>query len=373
LPFGRLVDRQNRRNIISIAVLLWSVMTVCCGLSRTYFELFIARLGVGFGEACLAPAAYSFITDLFPPRRHGRALALFTVSSVVGGGGSFIIGAKALAFATAAHWSLPGVGVLAPWRLTFVLIGAPGIVVALLLLTIKEPARHTVEGMGHQPTLRELIQFLRQIRKPLSALIVGNCAMSIAGTGVIGWMIVFLSRTYGALPVQTGHLLGTLLILSALVGGPIAGWTADSKFVARLKGEKLMMMAFGCAAALPFAIWFPLAPTMALSLSIFLCYSILYNVEACSAPAMLQDILPNRFKGQVTALYWLCVGIVGFGGGSTAIALVTDRVFADSSMLRYSLLSVAAPCLMVAFICALAGRSSYQVARNSLRAAQAEI
>jgi MFS family permease len=370
LPFGRLVDRSNRRNIIAVGVLLWSLATICCGLARNYNELFFARLGVGFGEACLAPAAYSLLTDFFAPGRHGRALAFYTLGSVLGGGGSFIIGAQALQFATAHHLQLPVLGSLAPWRMTFVMIGSPGLIVGLLLLTISEPARAHQGNLAHQPTVAELGVLLSLIRVPLFALIVANCAMLIAGTGIVGWLAVFLARTYAVPPTRSGHFIGLLIIASGIVGAPLSGWLADSRWISQLRGEKLLVLALSAAAALPFAIWFPLAPSATQSLSVFLIYNIAYNIQACAAPAMLQDILPNRFKGQVTALYWLVAGIVGFGGGSTAIALITDRVYKDSSMLRFSMITVAVPCLVIAMICSLGARSSYQQVRKRMRGEQ---
>lgn len=371
IPFGRLVDRGNRRNIIIVGVFLWSLMTVLCGLAETYTQLFLARLGVGFGEACLAPAAYSLLTDLFTPRRHGRALATFTFGSVAGGGGSFIVGAAALSLAGQMVVELPGYGVLAPWRLTFVLIGAPGILVALLMLLIREPQRHGVGATEAAPTWGELWAFVRSIRKPFMLLTAGHCAATVAGTGITGWLAVFLARTYGVPTHEGGHWIGWVLISSGLLGSIVAGSFADSRLISRLKGQRLIVSAAAAIATLPFILSFPLATTATLAVVGYFAYSLMYNIHVCCAPTVLQDILPNRFKGQVSAIYWLCVGVVGFGGGSTAVALITDKVFGADEMVRYSLMAVGAPAMIIAFLCYMACRPSYQKVRDGLVKTQA--
>ena len=356
LPFGRLVDRGNRRNILVVGALIWSVMTVGCGLAPTYEALFIARIGVGFGEACLAPAAYSLITDLFARERHGRALATFTLASIVGAGGSFILGAQALALATSLQDSLPG---WAPWRLTFIIVGAPGLVVALLMLTVREPARHQGDFPAAHPTVRELLAFLRSIRRPLTGLIVAHGLAGMGGTGVVSWLAVFLLRNYGMPVTEGAYWIGITLIGSAVVGGWIGGWIADSRMVGAKMGRKVNVVAFGGLFAGPLALAFPFMPTVPLAMALFLFYCLFYNIQVCAAPAALQDIVPNRFKGQVAALYWLVVGLTGLGGGSTAVALVTDHVFGDEAALRYSIALVPAVCFGGATAILLMIRKSY--------------
>lgn len=360
LPFGRLVDRGNRRNIIIAGIIVWSLTTIACGFAQSYMGLFFARLGVGFGEACLAPAAYSLITDLFPPRRHARALAWYTGASIVGGGGSFIIGAEALRLAqelAARHADLAGVE---PWRLTFILVGAPGLLVAVLMLSFAEPARQALGRQQDLPDWGELRRFVHERRWVIAMLIGAGSAMTIAGSGVVGWLAVFLMRTYD-LPVTTGgYWIGLLVIGGGLVGAGISGWLGDSRRIAALPGRKLNVIVLGSTIAALLAVIFPLMPTAAMAMAIFFLHSASYNVAACAAPVVLQDILPNRFKGQIGALYWLCVGLIGFGGGSTLVALATDGLFGSDDALRYSLALVGCVALVAAAGFAWVGRVAYQ-------------
>lgn len=369
LPFGRLVDRGNRRNIIIFGIVIWSLTTIACGFAQSYTSLFFARLGVGFGEACLAPAAYSLITDLFPPKRHARALAWYTAASIVGGGGSFIIGAEALHFAKRLATEHAGFTGTEPWRLTFMIVGAPGLAVALLMLSFREPARQALGAQSDLPSWRELGAFMFRIRWPLFAIIGAGSAMTIAGSGVVGWLAVFLMRTYHV-PVTTGgQWIGLILIGSAILGGTLSGWLGDSKRIGSMQGQKFNVILIGSAAAALLVVAFPLMPSAVLALSVYALQAIAYNVAACAAPTVLQDILPNRFKGQVGAFYWLCVGLIGFGGGSTIVALVTDRVLGDELALRYSLAIVGSIAMIAACLCVILGRRTYQRLRDEISVA----
>ncbi|WP_016744881.1 MFS transporter [Rhizorhabdus wittichii] len=360
LPFGRLVDRGNRRNIIMVGVLLWSSMTIACGLAPNYGFLFVARLGVGLGEACLAPAAYSLLTDLFSPQRHGRAMAVFTLASIVGGGGSFIIGAKALSLATVMVGDLPALAGWAPWRITFMLVGAPGLLAALLMFTVREPVRHIAGPQTELPTWGELAVFLGDVRAPLIVLILANALITVAGTGVVSWLTMFLLRTYDVPATQGGAIIGLCLIGSALLGGSMSGWLADWRRTEASMGRKMNVVAIGCLVCAPLALVFPSMPSASLAMAVFFVYATLYNIQACAAPSTLQDMLPNRFKGQVSALYWLVVGLVGLGGGSTMVALVTEKLFGDPMALRYAIGLVASVSLCCAGLILMLGRRRYQ-------------
>ena len=151
LPLGRLADLVPRRAIIVCGVLVWTVATIACGLSHSFGALFVTRVFVGVGEAALAPAAMSMITDLFAPHRRGAATGVFVMGKVVGGGVAPGVGGFLLQAAQAGllH-GLPLPGKLMPWRALLLLLGLPGVGLALLLLTVKEPARRHRDGAALQ-------------------------------------------------------------------------------------------------------------------------------------------------------------------------------------------------------------------------------
>ena len=135
LPIGRLVDIWSRKKIITVGITLWSLMTALCGLAQNYAQLFLARVGVGVGEASLAPAAYSILADTFPPRKLGLAMGIFNMGTAVGAGLALIIGGTIISFVTGENEgtiSLFGIEFLSGWQWVFILVGLPGLLIAVL-------------------------------------------------------------------------------------------------------------------------------------------------------------------------------------------------------------------------------------------------
>src|SRR5271155_5591872 len=164
LPIARLSDRHNRKAIIAAGVFVWSIMATTCGLARTALQLFVARIGVGVGEAALSPAAYSMITDSFPRSKLGRAFGLYNIGITIGAGVAFLVGGIVVAAVShaGASYTLPLVGEVRAWQMVFIVTGAPGILLPLLLLTFREPVRRgilraepaTAAGAPPRPPLR---------------------------------------------------------------------------------------------------------------------------------------------------------------------------------------------------------------------------
>src|SRR5262245_168280 len=142
LPIGRAADRISRKKIITVGVLVWSFMATLCGLARTGTHLFLARVGVGVGEAALSPAAYSLITDSFPREKLGRAFGVYNMGIAIGSGiASLTAGIVIVAVSGVSSYTLPIVGDVRGWQLVFIVTGAPGVLLPLLLLSVREPAR----------------------------------------------------------------------------------------------------------------------------------------------------------------------------------------------------------------------------------------
>src|SRR5208282_5227953 len=142
LPFGRLADSANRPRLIFAGMLTWSLMTGGCGLVNSYWQLFLLRMGVGIGEATLSPAAYSMISDSFPPDKRSVPFGVYTMATYVGGGFAFLFGGLLLrSFGTREIFHLPLLGAVRPWQTLFLLLGVSGILFVLVLLTLRDPSR----------------------------------------------------------------------------------------------------------------------------------------------------------------------------------------------------------------------------------------
>ena len=174
LPMARIADGGNRRNLIAIGITVWSFMTAMCGLAKGYWTLFIARMGVGIGEATLGPAAYSVITDYFPKQVLARALSVFMIGVTLGSGFAYMLGGAVVGYVEGmGQLSFPLVGEVEGWQLTFFIVGLPGLLVALLVrLTVREPARQGDTTDVGLP-MSEVATYIYQNRRAYSGHILG--------------------------------------------------------------------------------------------------------------------------------------------------------------------------------------------------------
>ncbi|MEL7030028.1 MAG: MFS transporter, partial [Pseudomonadota bacterium] len=168
VPIARMSDRHSRPLIIAVGIALWSAATAASGLAKSFMQLFIARMTVGFGEAALSPATYSMIRDLFPQAQLGRALGVYSVGSFIGAGLAFLIGGQVIALVSQMDVvSLPMLGEIRPWQLVFFVVGLPGLAVALLVyLTIEDPPRkglrRAADGSVEEVKFTAVLAFIRE-------------------------------------------------------------------------------------------------------------------------------------------------------------------------------------------------------------------
>jgi MFS family permease len=353
LPIARLVDSRSRRLIIGVGILTWSVMTAVCGLAQNFWQLFVGRVGVGVGEACNGPSTYSMLADLFPHDRLPRAISVLNFGFVTGTALASLLGGAVIHFvSTLPPISLPGIGVMHPWQLTFILVAIPGLVVASLFSTVREPVRRGRIGPARSLPVREVVRFLVDNRKAYGPMFLGLAFNSVAFFGIQTWTPAFFTRTYGWSPAQIGVVLGLVLLIVAPVG-LICGSLLAERFARQGRADanlRVTLIAF--ALAVPASILFPLMPTPELSIAML---GVLFFVAMLSPGpqnAALQIITPNQMRGQVTALYLFVFNAIGFGTGATVVAFVTDHIFRNEALIGYSMLTVGAVLgpISVAFI-----------------------
>lgn len=345
LPIARLVDTRSRRAIIGVGLGIWSVMTGVCGLARTFWQLFTARVGVGVGEACNGPATFSMMADLFPPEKLPRAISVLNFGFVAGTGFALLLGGTVLHYVSGLPpVSLPGVGVLHPWQITFMLVGLPGLVVALLLGTVREPARRgLIHGTAAQSLpVREVVRFMWENRRTYAPMFLGLALNVILAFGDQAWIPTFFHRTYGWTMAQAGWAAGLAVVIPApfglMAGGALSEWFTRKGY----DDADLRVTLIGVAGAIPAAILFPLMPTPTLAALVLGAQLFVNMLLPGPQNAALQIVTPNQMRGQVTAFYLFVFNAVGFGFGPTFVALLTDHVFRNEALLRYSLVATAA-------------------------------
>ena len=216
LPIGRWADRYSRRTIIGVGIFLWSIMTALCGLARSFWELFLARVGVGVGEATLSPAAYSMIADYFPKEKLGRALGVYQSGAFFGVGLALMFGGLAIRFAaTADDVSLPLVGVIAPWQLAFIVVGLPGVLVAAMMFLVLEPPRQGIAANAEQISLGQAVGFAWTRKRVFLAHYTGFALLALPMTTLATWVPAYFMRVVGMSPPETGLQLGLIVFICA--------------------------------------------------------------------------------------------------------------------------------------------------------------
>lgn len=373
LPLGRLADTRSRRMVIAVGCVAWSLMTVGCGLVKRFCQLLILRMGVGIGEAALAPAAYSLITDYFPKERLATAMSVFSTAINVGTGLAFVLGGLVVAFANSgASTDLPLIGALRPWQLVFLLVGLPpGIILGLLMLTVGEPRRQqaratqTAAAQTEGIPLREVIRYFAQHRGTLTCHIIGYALSSL--TSYSTWGPAMFIRSYGWSAARAGIVYGLLSSIVGVLGVLAGGWFADYLAARGYRDANVRVGLIAALAWFPTGILFPLMPTGAWAIAMLIPSFFIVSAPWGAAAAALQQVVPDRMRGQAAAIYLLVLNLVGLGVGPTAVALITDYVFHDDQALNYSLMIVAVLSHLIAAVLLWKGlryfRESLQRAR----------
>jgi len=347
--FGFLIaiaaDRLNRRNIILAGILIWTVMTAACGLARSYGQLFLARMGVGFGEGALSPSALSMITDYFPRERLGRAIAVYSTGIAIGSGIALLVGGTVIELVSGTETvTLPLIGALRPWQAAFVLVSLPGLPIALLMLTVREPRRHGPTSRAHPGTgdwsLRPALAHLSANWRTYSGIYFGMSVLTIMAYGIIGWIPEHFRRSYDWSIGQVSLWYGLILIVFGPLGAFVGGWLAD-RWSRQYDDGYLRAGLAGVALLLPGYALFALMPSPWLSLALLVPASIGGAMPTTIASAALMRVAPGDMRATVSALFYFVISIVGLGAGPTSVAALTDYYFRDESMLRYSITIVA--------------------------------
>ncbi len=349
IPLGRLADSRSRRTIIAVGFAVWSVMTAGCGLARNFTQMLLLRVGVGVGEAALSPSAYSMITDYFPPKRRATAISVYSMGIYIGSGVAFIVGGLVAGIASAQQtWELPLVGATRPWQVVFFIVGLPGVLLSLVVYTVREPVRRGIRMMKAaddktrvaQVPMREVVAYLRQNWRTFFCHNVGFALLSFSSYGAAAWVPTFFVRNHGWSEAKAGQVFGWIVAIAAtlgiVAGGRLADWMVE-------RGRREATMRVGLIAALawlPCGMLYPLAPDGNWAAALLVPSVFLAAAPFGVSAAAIQQMVPSGMRGQASAIYLFVVNLIGLGLGPSAVAAATDFIFKDDHAVRYSLLLV---------------------------------
>lgn len=348
IPIGRIADRHSRRGTIAWGIAIWCLMAAACGVTRNYMQLFYARVGVGVGEAALSPSALSLISDYYPKESRGRAISVYTMGIALGSGLAMILGGQLVTAAeTVRHVQLPLVGEVFGWQRVFLLVGLPGLVLALLMATIREPPRREVLTGGTSDSaarlpIGQVAAFIGSRWRLYGSHFLGLSVAATLTYGFLAWIPMMFVRTWGWTIAQIGIAYGIVMIFSGIAGIYLVSSLAR-RFHARGSSDVYMRVALYCVLmGVVGAVLTPVFPSPYLALLLLIPMTVGLIAATSAGLAGLMVVTPNQMRAQASALYYLVVNLIGLTAGPTGIALFTDHVFHNDAMLRYSILSVSA-------------------------------
>ncbi|HTX24620.1 MAG TPA: MFS transporter [Steroidobacteraceae bacterium] len=352
LPIAYFVDRFSRRWILALGIATWNIGTALCGLAQSFTQLFIARFLVGAGEGVNGPTSYSITADLFAREKMPRAVAVLQLGSVIGPAIALLFGAWLLhAFLGIQPIRVP-FGMIHGWQLIFILLGAPSVLIAVLILaTVPEPARRfipnqmarfpgvsPVPGSGLSAWLQDYgaaLGYMR-LRWTVFAPLFGSLLASSFNLGALQWGPIFYQRTYGWGPAKLAGLqaIAQLLIVPL---GLLASVMLAEYFSRRRRNDAAMRVyVIARLLALP-GIFNVLMPTPWLAFGLGTIGFLTIGMAGTAQNAALQIVTPAELRGKVTALYLFIYAVVGVALAPLVNALITDYVLRDESLIRWGI------------------------------------
>ena len=362
LFMGRLVDNHNRVKIISVSIFLWSIATAVCGLSRTFYQLFFARMFVGVGEAGLSPGTFSLLSDLFKPEHRARAFSIYAMGIYLGSGLAFMFGGHLIATLEAMPpLSLPVLGSVYSWQVVLLIVGLPGILLSLIIYRcIKEPVRGAQESIPlesadnvnkeqssneNPATFRDFLTHYRKEWRAYTGHNLGFGLHMMFSYSFMAWLPVLFMRIHGWTITEIGYSIGLLILICGPLGAMTGGYLSEWLLRRGVSDSQLRICSLG---SLTYAGFGALAAgtqntTVAL-IAAGACFFFMGfpgGLNSCS----LQTITPPRLRGQASAFFLLVGSILGLALGPLCVALLTDYVFADKNQVHYSLQIFSIVCL----------------------------
>jgi MFS family permease len=342
LPLGRLADTRSRRNLIAAGVVVWSLFTSACSIAKSFWSLFFTRIGVGIGEAGLSPAAYSLISDYFPPDKLGVAISVYYMGVFLGSSLALLVGGVVVDMMSRTPTvTLPLLGTIASWRVTFLVVGLPGLLCALLVYTIREPLRlnmlRNAQGEKAHLSFGQALAQMGMRWQSVAGISLGMVFQSMANYALVSWAPTYFVRVHGWTPGQSGKALAAILLIAGC-GGMYTGGRLSDRWQRRgLDEAPMRVMVLGAIGTIF------LLPVGTLLSDVRWTLAFLFaGVFALALPmgisaSALQRIFPNQVRGVVSALYLFVLNIGGLSLGPLLPGVFNDYLFHNGKMIGYSL------------------------------------
>lgn len=370
LPLAYIADRFSRPKLIAAGIVFWSIATALCGLSKNFIQLFLSRMGVGIGEAALSPAAYSMFSDMFAKDKLGRAVAIYSIGSFVGGGIAFLVGGFVIGLLKDMSLiAVPLLGMLKAWQVAFILVGLPGVIIGILvLLTVKDPKRkgQMVDAQGNvvKVKLSDTFKFLKKHKKTFTCHYLGFTFYAMALFCLISWTPAFYIRHYNMTATEVGYMLGAVLLISNTLGVFSAGWMNDYFIQKGRKDSPMFVGVIGIVGLIIPMILFSQVNELWLSVTLLVVAMFFASFPMPISTTAMQMLSPNQLRAQISSIFLLISNLIALGIGTTLVALITDRIFENPLMVGSSISIVGAISCVLCFVLLKVGCKAFE---NSLQ------
>jgi MFS family permease len=365
---GRIVDRANRIRVLVIGILVWTVSCVTCGLAKNFWQLGVARMGVGAGEASVTPASWSLLADYFPEERRALPVSIFLMGPYLGAGLSLILGAEVVGWASGlGSIELPVIGALAPWQLTFMLVALPGLLMVFLLPLLKEPPRTQRLTETTDPlSWNDVAHYVWPRRGVFGAYLLGAPFIVLVLYALQAWVPSLLIRVHGLEIVEAGRYYGSIALIAGSAGvlsGPAAArWLASRVDPAR---APLVTSIWSTSLLIPVLVGAGLAESLTWTLVLITGASYLVTFPLALFATGLQSASPNEMRGLMAGCYVLSTNLIGLALGPASVALASDYIFESTQAVGSSLALVGATVLPMAVLLLWRGLSAVKSGAKS--------
>ena len=335
LPIGYAVDRYTRTKVLGTGIFLWSLMTALAGLANSFGKLFGARIGVAVGEAVMAPISVSLVSDSFPENKQGKPMGIITAGVYIGIGITLLGGGFLIDYLTSIGGiTLPLIGYLKPWQATFMIVGIPGLVLAIAAFYLKEPRRIEEQAdSNHLVDKKNVFLHLKEHRKTLIPMFGGLIFMALIFYSFSFWAPTMMIRTFDISLTEVGFILGMITIISSITGTIIAGSAVDYLRNRNYSDAPVRAAMIAVILALPPIISLSFVQT---ELGAWICIAMYLLFISSFAPLGLlaiSGVSTGSVKGQTAAIHAFLMMAFGLSLGPQLTAFFTDFVFVNPNLL----------------------------------------
>ena len=314
IPIGRLIDKSHRVAVMIIGLLIWSIATIACGFSKNYVSMFIARMGIGAGESTVHPGSISILGDYFDSNKIASPMSIYLLGPYLGAGIAMIFGAQVLDWTSQMDNVIifPLIGEIAPWQLTFIAVGLPGILIAGLFLTIREPQRKIQESESIEvPSFSKVIQYIKNNWEVYGAIIIGNSCLIILLYGLQSWVPTMLLRVYEWDLVQSGRVYGSIAMLAGSAGVLSGPFVLKYMSKINVNAPHFKLAIFGISMASLSLVLLPFQPNVNIALVFVTMASFFVTLPLAGTSSAMVIVSPNRIRGVITGIYVVVTSVFG--------------------------------------------------------------